>query len=254
LPDPRSLSIVIPAYNEAARIANTLEALRRDLSAIADTWEVRVVDDGSDDDTAGIVAAVSARDARFVLQRQEHRGKGAAARAGLQASCADLRFLCDADLSMPLTELPRFLALVTSHGEIAIGTREGAEAHRLGEPLHRHLVGRAFNTLVRVALLQGFQDTQCGFKLLSRQAAEAIVPHMTLDGWAFDIELLWIARHVGFRVSEVPIEWHFQPASRLSVISDSVRMARDIWRVRKNARRGIYGPPNRDCRQQHVGV
>ena len=238
--DPRSLSVVIPAFNEAARIAETLAVVRQELNAIAATWEVRVVDDGSEDDTAAIVDAAMKQESRIVLQREPHRGKGAAVRAGLLASRAELRFMCDADLSMPLHELPRFLALVPAECDIAIGTREGAGARRVGEPAHRHVIGRAFNYMVRAGLLKNIQDTQCGFKLFSRRAVEIVFPRMTLDGWAFDIEALWIAEQAGLRVREVPIEWHYRESSRVSLVRDSVRMARDVWRVRMNAWRGKY--------------
>lgn len=238
--DVRSLSIVVPAYNEAAQIERTLEQLRAYLTPMAFSWEVRVVDDGSDDATRALVATAATRDPRIVLQAEPHRGKGAAVRAGMLESTSDVRFLCDADLSMPLPELPRFLELVPGHCDIAIGSREGAGARRVGEPGHRHVLGRGFNRLVRGVLLPDLEDTQCGFKLFSGPAADAVFRQLTIDGWAFDIEALLVARRLGLRIREVPIEWHYREHSKVSPIRDAILMARDVARVRLNAARGKY--------------
>jgi glycosyltransferase involved in cell wall biosynthesis len=234
------LSIVVPAYNEARRIGLTLAELRGALPSFGHPWEIRIVDDGSADGTAAIVETAARADPRIVLQREPHRGKGAAIRAGLLAAAGELRFMCDADLSMPIAELPRFLALVPAQCDIAIGSREGVGARRVGEPAYRHWTGRMFNVLVRLGTLGGIRDTQCGFKMFSRAAVERIFPRTTLDGWAFDIEVLSIARRQGLRIVEVPIEWHYREHSRVSLLRDSVRMARDVLRVRANMMRGRY--------------
>jgi glycosyltransferase involved in cell wall biosynthesis len=200
-----------------------------------------VVDDGSTDATASIVEIAVRADDRIVLQREPHRGKGAAIRAGLLAARGEQVLMCDADLSMPVRELPRFIALVPAQCDIAIGSREGLGARRVGEPLHRHWMGRLFNALVRLGTLGGISDTQCGFKMFSRPAVERIFPLTTIDGWAFDIEVLSIARRQGLRIVEVPIEWHYREHSRVSLVRDSFRMARDVLRVRANALKGRYG-------------
>jgi dolichyl-phosphate beta-glucosyltransferase len=176
-----------------------------------------------------------------VLQREPHRGKGGALRAGLLAARGELRFMCDADLSMPISELPRFIAAVPAECDLAIGSREGSGAKRVGEPEHRHAMGRVFNMIVRLSGLSGIQDTQCGFKMFSARAAETIVPRLTLDGWAIDIEMLVIAARHGLRVRELPIEWHYRERSRISPLRDSLRMTRDVLRIRWNAMRGRYG-------------
>ncbi len=243
---PVDLSIVIPAYNEARRIGQTLADLRGVLETLPLSYEVRVVDDGSEDETRNVVQQAQLNDDRIVLQREPHRGKGGALRAGLLAARGALRFMCDADLAMPPGEIPRFLALVPDKCDIAIGTREGPGARRVGEPAYRHLMGRAFNALVRYALLPDLQDTQCGFKLFSAQAVEAILPLTTLEGWALDLEILYIARGQGWRVREVPIEWHHDAQSRVSVMRDPWRMAADVWTIRSNARRGLYARPGRE--------
>jgi glycosyltransferase involved in cell wall biosynthesis len=237
---PVHFSVVIPAFNEASRIVRTLEELRTQLPAHVDDWEIRVVDDGSTDDTATIVEAVAAQDARVVLQREPHRGKGGTVRAGLLASPGALRFMCDADLSMPVAEIPRFLAVVPSQCEIAIGSREGVGARRVGEPGYRHVMGRVFNGLVKASVLPGLNDTQCGFKLFTARAVETVFPQTTIDGWAFDIEALFIATRRGLVVKELPVEWHYRDRSQVSPFSDPFRMMRDVWQIRLNALRGRY--------------
>lgn len=236
----RSLAVIIPAFNEAARIGRSVAELRDCLTSLGLDWEIRVVDDGSQDGTADAVAALATDDARVVVMRAPHRGKGAAIRAGMLAARHDLRFMCDADLSMPVTELTRFLALVPDRCDVAIGSREGAGAKRVGEPGYRHVMGRVFNALVRWLVVPSIQDTQCGFKLFTGRAADAIFPRTTIDGWAFDIEALAIARRLGLRVHELPIEWHYRELSRVSPIRDSLLMTCDVLRIRTNVARGRY--------------
>lgn len=235
-----SLAIIIPTFNEASRIGQTIAALRSHLATLGIDWQIRVVDDGSGDATTEMVARLAAEDARIVLQREAHRGKGGAVRAGMLAARHDLRFMCDADLSMPVEELSRFLALVPSSFDIVIGSREGAGARRVGEPGHRHAMGRAFNALVRGLVVPGIEDTQCGFKLFTGAAADSVFSRTTIDGWAFDIEALAIARRLGLRVHELPIEWHYRALSRVSPLRDSWLMARDVLKIRANAARGKY--------------
>ncbi len=238
---PRSLSVIIPAYNEAARIAHTVHELRRWLPSRVSSWEVRVVDDGSADATASIVTDIAERDPNVVLQREPHRGKGGAVRQGMLVSTSALRFICDADLSMPVQELSRFLDAQADGAAIVIGTREGHGAMRVGEPVHRHIMGRAFNAVVRRLLIPDIHDTQCGFKLFTADAAAAIFPRTTLDGWAFDLEVLHIAQRLGLRIKSLPIEWHYRDRSQVSLIGDPLRMLRDVCRVRRNGRLGVYG-------------
>ena len=238
--DTIRLSVVIPAYNEAGRVGGTLRALLTQLPESVLPYELRVVDDGSIDETPAIVTAIARTDARVVLQREPHRGKGGALRAGLLAARGELRFMCDADLSMPVPELRRFLAVVPAECDIAIGTREGTGARRVGEPGYRHLMGRTFNALVRMASLSGVSDTQCGFKMFTAEAVNAILPWTTIDGWAIDIEILFLAARRGFRVKEVPIEWHYRDRSQVSPVTDSLRMSRDVLRIRLNDLRGLY--------------
>jgi dolichyl-phosphate beta-glucosyltransferase len=235
-----SLSVVIPAYNEAARITRTLDELRTHLPALAADWEIRVVDDGSQDATRDVVKSAAAGDSRIVLQAEPHRGKGGTVRAGMLAARGALRFMCDADMSMPAPELHRFLELVPSSYDVVIGSREGLGAHRIGEPAYRHRMGRLFNALVRRAAVPGINDTQCGFKMFTDAAAEAVFQRVTIEGWAFDIEALVIARRHGFKVHELPIEWHYREDSRVSALRDSLRMAKDVLAIRAAAASGRY--------------
>jgi len=239
-PASLSLSVVIPAYNEAARIGSTLSELQSYLRGTPWDWEVRVVDDGSADGTCAIVEGQAAQDGRIVLQREPHRGKGGAVRAGLLAARCDYRFICDADLSMPVAELPRFLPPQLTGFDVAIGSREGHGARRIGEPLLRHLAGRAFNYTVQQLSVKGINDTQCGFKMFTARAAQAIFPLVTIEGWAFDVEVLVIAREQGRRIVEVPIEWHYRRESQLNLMRDGLAMLRDLLRIRSKARRDEY--------------
>jgi dolichyl-phosphate beta-glucosyltransferase len=235
---PTTLSIVIPAFNEARRLPATLEQLTAYLGGQRWDWDIRVVDDGSTDGTAEIAEAASRRNARIVLQREPHRGKGGAVKAGLLAARGSYRFLCDADLSMPPDELPRFLPPTLTGVDVAIGSREGAGARRVGEPWRRHAVGRIFNFAIRALVVPGISDTQCGFKMFTADSVRAIFPHVTLDGWAFDVEVLCIARARRLRIVEVPIEWHHRTESMVSVLRDSWGMLRDLLKVRARVRRG----------------
>ena len=237
---PEHLSIVVPAFNERHRIGPTLALLTEYLSTQPWTWEIRVVDDGSGDGTSEAVVDFSTRDPRVRLQQEPHRGKGGAVRAGMLAATADYRFICDADLSMPVHELARFMPPALSGYDVAIGSREGAGATRVNEPWRRHAAGRIFNTLVRWTMVPGINDTQCGFKMFTAEAVDAIFPHVTVEGWAFDIEVLYIARLRGLRVREVPIEWHYRSDSRLRMMRDGIGMMRELLRIRARARRGGY--------------
>jgi dolichyl-phosphate beta-glucosyltransferase len=234
--DRLSLSIVIPAFNEARRIGATLDQLTAFLGRQPWDWEIRVVDDGSTDETVTIVLRASGADPRIVLQREPHRGKGGAVKSGLLAARADYRFMCDADLSMPPTELPRFLPPAQPPFDVAIASREGPGARRVGEPWRRHVVGRLFNYAIRWLVVPGIADTQCGFKMFTAASVQQIFPHVTLDGWAFDVEALSVARAKGLRIVEVPIEWQYRAESRLSLVRDGFRMLRDLFAIRRNRR------------------
>jgi hypothetical protein len=154
----------------------------------------------------------------------------------------EYRFMCDADFSMPPGEINRFLPPALNDCDIAIASREAPGSVRIHEPYYRHLTGRVFNTLIRLLVLPGLQDTQCGFKCIRAEVARDIFPYQTLTGWAFDVELLYIARRHGYEIFEVPIDWYFNADSKISVFRDSLRMFLDLLLIRRNARRGLYDP------------
>jgi glycosyltransferase involved in cell wall biosynthesis len=234
------LSLVIPAYNEAARLPATFDALAAYFAGQPYTVEVLVVDDGSTDATADVARGRAARWPAVRLLALPHRGKGHAVRAGVLASRGAYVFLCDADLSMPIAELAKFLPGTMRDAEIAIASREGPGARRFDEPFARHLMGRAFNAVVRLLVLPGIQDSQCGFKCLRGEAGRALAAAQTLDGWGFDVEWLAVARHWGYHVVEVPILWYCSASSRVRPLRDSWAMLGDVLRVRRNLRRGCY--------------
>lgn len=237
-----SLSIVIPAYNEERRLETTLDAVATYLRQQPWDWEIRVVDDGSQDRTADIAERFAATEPRVVVQREPHRGKGGAVKAGLLGARGDYRFICDADLSMPIDEVSRFLPPALSAFDVAIGSREGVRARRIGEPMYRHLMGRLFNLGVQWLVLPGIEDSQCGFKMFTARAVQSIFPRVSVDGWAFDVEVLAVARAQGLRVAEVPIEWHYRAESRLSMLRDGWGMLNELLRIRMRAARGAYRP------------
>jgi dolichyl-phosphate beta-glucosyltransferase len=234
------LSIVIPAYNEAERLPASLTRLGEFLRAESYDAEIVVVDDGSRDGTAAAVERATTADPAVRLIRAPHAGKGAAVRRGMLAAGGAVRVMCDADLSMPAHELPKLLAALAAGADVAIATREGAGARRVGEPYLRHLMGRAFNFLVRRLAVPDLHDTQCGFKAFTAASAEALFRPSTIDGFGFDVEVLYLARKQRLRVAEVPIVWYFQASSRVSPLRDTIRMVRDILRVRWNDARGLY--------------
>lgn len=237
---PLFLSVVIPAYNEEARLPATLGRVLAYLQRQPYTWEVLVVDNGSTDRTSDTVRSVAEGQPMLRLLREERRGKGLAVRKGLLAARGEYRFICDADLSMPIEEVDRFLPPVLGGADIAIGSREAPGAVRYGEPAYRHWIGRVFNWLVRLLAVPGFHDTQCGFKCFRAAVAEDLFSVQRLDGWTFDVEVLFIALRRGYRVVEVGIPWYFEPGSRVHPLRDSVRMLIDLFRIRRNWRRGVY--------------
>jgi glycosyltransferase involved in cell wall biosynthesis len=235
------LSLIVPAHNEQARLPVSLPKIHDFLTAQPYTWEIVVVDSGSLDGTAEVVNDFAARWSGLRLVRVDRPGKGLAVRTGMLAARGDYRFICDADLSMPIGEVPRFLPPQLRDVDIAIASREVAGAARHDEPAYRHLIGRAFNLLVRRLTIPEIQDTQCGFKCFRRAVAEDLFRVQRLDGWTFDVEVLYVALRRGYRITEVPIPWYYEPGSRVRVLRDSLTMFTDLFRIRRNWRRGLYG-------------
>jgi dolichyl-phosphate beta-glucosyltransferase len=204
--------------------------------------EVIVVENGSVDQTAQVVRefAQRAKYSHIALLQETSRGKGIAVRRGMLAAHGEYCFMCDADLSMPIEEVNKFLPPVLDGYDVAIASREAPGARRYHEPLYRHIGGRVINFLIRVLAVRGFQDTQCGFKSFSAAAALDLFSVQQLDGMSFDAEVLYIAQQRGYRIVEVPINWYFSSESRVRLVQDTLRVISDLFQVRRNYQRGVY--------------
>ncbi len=240
MPNRVFLSLIIPAYNEAHRLPATLDRITRFLGTQTYSAEVLVVENGSRDNTYRIAEEYAQQVPYLSVLREELAGKGRAVRRGMLEACGDYRFMCDADLSMPIEEINRFLPPQLSNFEIAIASREAPGAVRYNEPGYRHAVGRVYNSLIRMLALPGLQDTQCGFKCFRGDLVDELFGRQTLMGWSFDVEILFIARLRGRRIVEIPIPWYFNADSKVRVIRDSVQMGLDLLSIRANAWRGRY--------------
>ena len=227
------LAVVVPAFNEAARIAPTLERVLAFLEQREEPFEIVVADDGSSDGTAGVAARYASRGVA-VVRLEPNQGKGAAVRAGIAATRAERVLITDADLSTPIEELARLEAAL-GDADLAIGSRAVPGARiPVRQPFYREMAGRTFNLLVQLAGgVRGLRDTQCGFKLLGGELARSLARELTVDRFAWDVELLWLARRRGLRVAEVGVEWRNDPASKVRFFRDSARMLADILRFRR---------------------
>ncbi len=234
------LSIIIPSHNEEHRLPNTLEQIFRFLEKQSYSAEVVVVENGSTDRTWEIANEFSVHHSNLVVIHEESRGKGNALRRGVLTAKGEYRFICDADLSMPIEDLKNFLPPVLANFDVAIGSREARGSVRYNEPPYRHFGGRAINLIIQLLILPGLDDTQCGFKCFHAQAAESLFSQQTVTGWGFDIELLYLARRKKMKILEVPIRWYFDADSKVSAVRDALRMIGDIIRIHINALRGKY--------------
>ena len=239
--DKPFLSIIIPAYNEEKRLPKTLEQVIAFLQSQDYPAEVLVVENGSIDRTFSIAQAFSEAYPQVRVIKSSLRGKGLAVQRGMLAAKGEYRFMCDADLSMPIQEVAHFLPPVASDYDIAIASREALGAVRYNEPYYRHFIGRGYNLLIRWLALPGLNDTQCGFKCFRGEVAEDLFNRLTLSGWSFDVEVLFIGRLRGYRIIELPIPWYYNPESKIRVFRDSFYMGRDLLTMRLNAWRGVYG-------------
>jgi len=233
------LSVVIPAYNEAPRLEPTLRRVIEFCRAARPSYELLVVDDGSTDGTAGLARRVGLECPELrVIELGGNRGKGAAVRAGMLAATGRHILFSDADLATPIEELDKLERHLAEGNDIAIASRAlpGADIRVRQHPL-RELMGRSFNLMVRLAAIGGIRDTQCGFKLFTREAAHDLFARAAVDGFAFDVEILWLARG-RYRVAEVPVVWSHVEESKVSPGSDAARMFLDLLRIRWRHRRG----------------
>ena len=242
------LSVVIPAYNEETRIAGSLDRLRSWLSGQPGSSEVLVVDDGSRDETARLVERFAAENAGSpvemrMLSNRLNRGKGYSLKHGVLMAAGEYLLLSDADFSTPIEELPRLLELVSSEKYgIAIGSRGLEESKiEIHQPLWRESMGRCFNMLVRAITSLPYRDTQCGFKVMRREVVLPLFRAARVERFAYDVEILYLARRAGIRVAEVPVIWRDSPGSRVNAVLDSFDMLKDIIGIVLRARRGRYG-------------
>ena len=235
---PPALSVVIPAYDEARRLGPTLDRVAAYLAARGLDAEVLVVDDGSTDATAEVVRSHPALGLRLLAQ-PENRGKGAALRRGVAESRGARVLLCDADLSTPIEELPALERRLDAGADLAIGSRALPDSDvRVHQPLYRELMGKTFNLIIRLLGVRGLRDTQCGFKLLDGDVARRLFAELRTDRYAYDVELVWLARRHGYRVDEVGVTWIDSPDSRVHPVFDSTAMLRDVVLMRWRHRRG----------------
>jgi dolichyl-phosphate beta-glucosyltransferase len=243
---PPELSIVIPAFNEAERIGATLEQIDRFARTAIPKYEILVVDDGSVDGTATRVRDFAQDHPRVrLLQNDRNRGKGYSVRHGALAASLAYVLFTDADNSTPIEEV-RKLAPLAHPRALVIASRALAQSRlEVPQPLYRRLMGISFRFIVQTLVVPGIEDTQCGFKLFGREVVQAVLPAITTDGFAFDVELIARAQRLGFDVREVPVRWIDDRRSRVSPVRDSLRMLRDVWRIRQRVR-GLAPLPPQD--------
>ncbi|MGD0799733.1 MAG: dolichyl-phosphate beta-glucosyltransferase [Terracidiphilus sp.] len=235
-------SIVIPAFNESARIPATLASVVGCIHARGWKAEVIVVNDGSTDATAKLVSAFAenAPEVRLI-ENSGNRGKGYSVRAGMLQARGDVALFTDSDLSAPIEEAENLFAAIDDGADIAIGSRwleSGRQTHR--QPLYRQFFGRCFNAVTRAVMRLPFADTQCGLKAFTREAAQTVFQLQTIERWGFDPEILLIALKRGYRVIEVPVSWAHDERTRMSYLRDGLRMLQEIAQIRWNALLGRY--------------
>jgi dolichyl-phosphate beta-glucosyltransferase len=238
-----NLSIVVPVYNETARLAPTLERLRAYAEARPETCEVLVVDDGSTDNSGQLVEEIcGGSPAVRLLRNAVNSGKGFAVRTGVLQARGDYVLFSDADLSTPIEEAERLLEPLQGGYDVAIGSRAlKPEWVHPRQPWARETGGKAFNFFVRALTGLEFRDTQCGFKAFRREAAQEIFPRLTIPGFGFDVEILYLARKLGCRALEVPVHWANDPRTKVRPFRDGGRMLGDLARIRWKDWRGKYG-------------
>jgi len=235
-------SIVIPAFNESARIPSTLKAVLSCIRSHGWSAEVIVVNDGSKDNTAEVVRTVAetAPEVRLIENPGNH-GKGYSVRHGVMEARGQVILFTDSDLSAPIEEAEHLFAAIAQGADIAIGSRwldRGRQTHR--QPIYRQFFGRCFNAVTRRVMGLRFADTQCGFKAFTRKAALTIFPLQTIEGWGFDPEILFIAVKRGLRVKEVAVSWAHDERTRMSYLKDGVKMLEEMAAIRWNALMGSY--------------
>jgi len=245
-------SIVIPAYNEEAGITSALTQVVNFMKNFSSSYEVIVVDDGSEDETAGKVESYAKDYSEIKLRKNPHKGKGFAVRTGVLDSVGKYVLMIDADMATPIEELKRLMVWIKdSDFDIAIGSREGIGAERRNEPFYRHLMGRIFNLIVGILVIPGIKDTQCGFKVFKGNVAREVFRRLVLFGpdtpktkvprvTAFDVEVLVVAKRLNYSIKEVPIKWNFVPSQRVPPLRASIDNFMDVMKIKWNDLQGEY--------------
>jgi len=241
------LSIVIPAYNEASRLPATLNSIQKFIEKQPYSCEVIIVDDGSKDGTSNFLLdrARTFPAMRPIINRR-NQGKGQVVKQGMLAASGDYRLFMDADGSTPVTDLPKLLEQVANY-EVVIGSRYvPGSTIRVKQPFKRRFISRCGNLLTQMLLLPGIRDTQCGFKLFSAEATEKVFKAQRVGGWWFDLELLVIARHFGFGIKEVAIEWTDAKQSSFRATQAGLDFFMKLWEIRRNVQDGVYTVPTKN--------
>lgn len=245
-------SIVIPAYNEEDKVTSSLTQVVNFMRGFSTSFEVLVVNDGSKDLTSSKVEEYIKENPEVKLINNPHRGKGYAVWTGMNEAQGELIYMADMDLSAPIDELKKLSVWVKDQNfDIVIASREGVGARRVGEPFYRHLMGRVFNILIQLIALPGISDSQCGFKLFKKKAAKDIFNKLSIYGdeavditkpylGAWDVEVLYLGRKLGYTIKQVPVTWTYVKTTRLSPIRDSFKMLCDVLKVRINDYKGKY--------------
>ena len=248
--DKPHLSVIIPAYNEEPNFKKgTIDEVPKYLERQNYTYEVLIVDDGSDDDTAKLAESFAKKHKNVKAIKNSHQGKAETVKTGVEKASGELILFTDFDQATPLSEIEKLLPYIPEY-DIVIGSRQLPGAKREKEPFHRHLMGLVFNLIVQIIAVRGIWDTQAGFKLFKSQAAKPLFSSLKVYGkgkavkgalvTAFDVELLFIAKKRGYKIKEVPIIWHHVATSRVNPLKDSLRMLRDVIKIRINDLRGVY--------------
>lgn len=237
-----TISIVIPSYNEENRILSSLNNIQRYMDKHFPDYEIIVVDDGSTDNTIGVVTESMKKNPKLRLIRNKvNKGKGYSVKNGFLNSKGHYLLFSDADLSTPIGEIEKLMDFIDNHYDVAIGSRGLKESDiKIHQPIHRETMGKIFNLFVRALTIKEFKDTQCGFKLFKRKAALAICKRQQIERFSFDVEMLYIAKKLGYKIKEVPIQWFNSPNSRVNPIKDSMKMFIDLLKIRFNDLIGKY--------------
>ncbi len=245
------LSVIIPVYNEEKRVSKTLEAAFKYLKAKRIKAEILIVDDGSSDETLKVVGKFKSKNASGqvlkVLKQSTNRGKGAAVKAGTLAARGEIVLYMDADNATPLSEFEKFKPAFKKGMDVIVGSRAVDRTQvKVRQPLYREVIGRIGNVIIQLLLIPGISDTQCGFKAFTKKAAKSIFPLQTIEGFGFDVELLFIAKIQGFSILETSVQWMDDPNTRVNALRDSIRTFTELFIIRWNDIKGLYSPRKKD--------